>query len=161
MKPADIPTLTERVDPIDFDVTGLLTQPAPPSAPQATVTAEFLKFFWQVEIMRQLLLSYEYQVVRKIELYQGGGARCVYVFPPYGTGEPGTKLQQSKLSIDATAPATEIQMATSCFEVALAFFKHKRRMEQVRQQLLSSLSDEQKEALRWTPPEQLTKLIQE
>jgi hypothetical protein len=163
MQQASIPTLTDRLPdqpPIDVDVSALLTEAPRPAPPLTQPTNDFLQFFWVTEIMRQQLLSYEYAVVRKIELYQGGGARLIYVFPPYGTGEPGTKLQQSKLSLDSTSSRSEIQTASSCFEVALAFFKHKRRMEQVRKQLLESLSDEQKEALRWTPAEQLSKLIQ-
>ena len=162
MQQVDIPVLTDRLDAtaVDVDVSGLLTEAPRPAVPSSQPTVDFLQFFWAVEIMRQMLLTYEYAVVRKIELFQGGGARVVYVFPPYGTGEPGTKLQQTKLSVDTTSVRDAIQTATSCFEVALAFFKHKRRMEQVRQQLLTSLSDEQKEALRWTPAEQLAKLIQ-
>ena len=161
MQQAEIPTLTDRLDAtaIDVDVSSLLSEPPRQVAPSTQPSTDFLQFFWNMEIMRQQLLAYEYAVVRKIELFQGGGARVIYVFPPYGTGEPGTKLQQSKLSLDVSSSRSDIQTASSCFEVALAFFKHKRRMEQVRQQLLSSLSDEQKEALRWTPHEQLTKLI--
>lgn len=143
----DIPTLTEMIAPGKRPTQ--VHEPAPEVDAQPPHDA-FLQFFWNVEVLRQRLYEkFNYKVIRRIENYGDGSACIKLTCPPYGKGEPGSQPHQRTIAVNSTDDVWELEIGLSSLQDALEFFIRKKEMEAVAHQLLSNLTAEQREALRW------------
>lgn len=152
----DIPTLTDMLAP------ATRSSPVPePQAPAPTLKREepaddspcedFLQFFWHVEQLRQRLFEkFGYKVSRRIENFSDGSSCVKLICPAYGKGEPGSQPKQVTLTVTTNSTQWQMNVGLSYLRDAMAFFIRRQEMSAVANDVISQLTTEQREALRWT-----------
>jgi len=144
----DIPVLT---DLLSTDLSGTKLSFTPSVSDRSLFAPTFFKFFFLAEEMRQRLFEkFEYKVSRRIENYPDGTLAVKFICPPFGRHEPGAQLKQVTLTIDSLASAEAMDAALNSLYGAFNFFVKRQEMSAIANDVISHLTPEQREALRWS-----------
>jgi hypothetical protein len=144
----DIPVLTELLNP-ELPVAKLNFSAS--ISDKLLFAPTFFKFFFLAEEMRQRLFErFEYRVSRRIENYQDGSLAVKFICPPYGKNEPGAQPKQITLSVESLAPAQKMDEALSFLNGVFTFYVKREEMSAIASDVISNLTPEQREALRWS-----------